>query len=130
MGIDLGITKLVHDSENRTFARLDEEAARERIDRRHRSLSRRQHNSENWNKVRQLLAYAYQRLKNRRKDYREKLAHWYTREYDAVFLEDLNVASMMQQEKNSRNIAAMSWYQTIKAFERHGEKNGLSRRSR
>jgi putative transposase len=63
-------------------------------------------------------------LNNRREDYHEKLAHWYTREYDAVFLEDLDVTSMMQQEKNNRNIAAMSWYQTLQAFERHEEKNG------
>ena len=124
VGIDLGITKLVHDSENRTFARLDEENDRERVEKRHRSLSRKQHNSENWNKARQSLARAYEQLKNRREDYREKLAHRYTREYDAVLLEDLDVASMMRQEKNSRNIAAMSWYQTLKAFERHGKKNG------
>jgi len=123
IGTDLGITKLIHDSENRTFSRLDEKADRKRIERRHRSLSRKQHNSENWDTARQLLARAYERLTNRREDYREKLAHWYTRKYDAVFLEDLDVASMMQQDKNSRNIAAMSWYQTIKAFERHGEKN-------
>jgi putative transposase len=124
VGIDLGITKLVHDSENRTFARLDEENDRERVEKRHRSLSRKQHNSENWNKARQSLARAYEQLKNRREDYREKLAHRYTREYDAVFLEDLDVASMIRQDKNSRNIAAMSWYQTLKAFERHGKKNG------
>ena len=124
VGIDLGITKFIHDSENRTFARLDEETDRERIENRHRSLSRKQHGSENWEKARQLLARAYERLKHRREDYREKLAHWYTREYDAVFLEDLDVASMMQQDRSSRNIAAMSWYQTIKTFERHGEKNG------
>jgi putative transposase len=124
VGIDLGITKLVHDSENRTFARLDEETDRNRIERRHRSLSRKQHDSDNWDKARQSLARAYERLKNRREDYREKLAHWYTREYDAVFLEDLDVASMMQQDKSSRNIAAMSWRQTIKSFERHGKKNG------
>jgi putative transposase len=124
VGIDLGITKFVHDSENRTFARLDEKAARKRIERRHRLLSRKQHESENWDKARKSLARAYERLTNRREDYREKLAHWYTREYDAVFLEDLDVASMMQQHKNSRNIAAMSWYQTIRAFERHGRMNG------
>ncbi|MFB6299078.1 MAG: RNA-guided endonuclease InsQ/TnpB family protein, partial [Halobacteriales archaeon] len=124
VGIDLGITKLVHDSENRTFARLDEEDDRKRIERRHRLLSRKQHGSANWDKARQLLAKAYERLKTRRKDYREKLANWYTREYNAVFLEDLDVASMMQQDRSSRNIAAMSWYQTIQAFKRHGEKNG------
>jgi putative transposase len=124
VGIDLGITKFVHDSENRAFARLDEAADRERVEKRHRLLSRKQHESENWDKARRSLAQAYERLKNRREDYREKLAHWYTREYDAVFLEDLDVASMTQQDTNARNIAAMSWYETVQAFKRHGEKNG------
>ncbi len=42
-------------------------------------------------------------------------------ESDAGFLEELDVASTMQQEgsKNSRNIGSMSWYQTVQAFERH-----------
>jgi putative transposase len=75
VGIDLGITKFVHDSVNRAFARLDEETDRERIEKRHRSLSRKQHESANWNRARQSLARAYERVKNRRKDYREKLAH-------------------------------------------------------
>jgi putative transposase len=70
------------------------------------------------------LARAYERLNNRREDYREKLASWYTEEYDAVFLEDLDVGSMMQQNGNSRNIVSMSWYKLRKAFERHGKKNG------
>ena len=124
VGIDLGITKFAHDSENRAFARLDEETDRERIEKRHRLLSRKQHESANWNRARQSLARAYERVKNRREDYREKLAHWYTREYDAVFLEDLDVASMTQQDRNARNIASMSWRATLHAFERHGEKNG------
>jgi putative transposase len=124
IGIDLGITKFIHDSENREFARLDEDKDRERIEKRHRSLSRKEHESENWDRARQSLARAYNRLKNRRDDYREKLAHWYTREYDAVFLEDLDVAAMTQQDRNARNIAAMSWRATITAFERHSNKNG------
>jgi putative transposase len=124
VGIDLGITKLIHDSDGRTFAPLDEEQDRERIEKRHRDLSRKQHESENWNEARQDLARAYERLNNRRKDYREKLASWYTRQYDAVFLEDLDVGSMMRQGGNSRNIASMSWYKLRKAFERHGKKNG------
>ena len=124
VGIDLGITKFIHDSENRTFARLDEEDDRERIDRRHRDLSSKKYGSKNWEKARKALAKAYQRLNNRREDYREKIAHWYTTRYDIVFLEDLDVAEMMRQDKNARNIAAMSWYETIQTFERHGDKNG------
>ena len=124
VGIDLGITKLTHDSNSRTFAPLDDDRDRERIEKRHRSLSRKQHESENWNKARQELARAYERLNNRREDYREKLASWYTEQYDAVFLEDLDVGSMIRQDGNSRNIASMSWYKLRKAFEHHGEKNG------
>jgi len=124
VGIDLGITKFIHDSNNHSFESLDEQQDRERIDRRHRNLSRKEYGSNNWQKARQSLARAYERLSNRRKDYREKLAHEYTTRYDAVFLEDLEVRSMTEGRRNSRNVAAMSWRQTIQAFKRHGEKNG------
>ena len=67
---------------------------------------------------------ATNRLQNRREDYREKLAHEYTTRYDAVFLEELDVKAMIEDDGNSRNIAAMSWRETIQAFKRHGEKNG------
>ncbi|TYL38026.1 transposase [Natronococcus pandeyae] len=124
VGIDLGITKFIHDSGGRAFKPLDEEADRERIDKRHQAVSRKEHESNNWNKARQRLARAYERLSNKRKAYREALANAYTKRYDAVFLEDLNVGSMMRQNGNSRNIAAMSWYVALQTFQRFGEKNG------
>jgi len=124
VGIDLGITKFIHDSDNRAFNPLNEERDRDRIENRHRDLSQKTFGSNNWEKSRQSLAKAYKRLRNRRDDYREKLAHQYTSKYDAVFLEDLNVKPMLEHEGNSRNIASMSWRQTIHAFKRHGKKNG------
>jgi len=124
VGIDLGITKFIHDSNGRAFRPLVEEEDRERIDKRHQSVSRKEHESNNWNKARQRLARAYERLSNKRKAYREALANAYTQRYDAVFLEDLKVSSMMQQKGNSRSIASMSWYETLQTFQRFGEKNG------
>ena len=124
VGIDLGITTFIHDSDGLSFESLDEQRDRDRIERRHRTLSRKEHGSNNWEKARQRLARAYDRLDNRREDYREKLAHEYTTRYDAVFLEDLDVKAMKEDDRNSRNIAAMSWRQTIQAFKRHGVKNG------
>lgn len=124
VGIDLGITKFIHDSDGRAFRPLDEEQDRERIEKRHQTVSRKEHESNNWNKARQRLARAYERLSNKRKAYRETLANAYTQRYDAVFLEDLNVGTMMQQNGNSRNIASMSWYETLQTFQRFGEKNG------
>ena len=124
VGIDLGITKFIHDSDNRSFESLDEQRDRDRIDHRHRELSRKEYGSNNWVKARRSLSRAYERLHNRREDYREKLAHEYTTRYDAVFLEDLDVKSMTEGDMNSRNVASMSWRKTIKAFKRHGKKNG------
>jgi len=124
VGIDLGITKFIHDSDRRAFRPLDGEEDRDRIDKRHQVVSRKEHESNNWNEARRRLARAYERLSNKRKAYREALANAYTQRYDAVFLEDLNVGSMMQQNGNSRNIAAMSWYETLQTFQRFGEKNG------
>ncbi|MFW6383815.1 MAG: RNA-guided endonuclease InsQ/TnpB family protein [Halodesulfurarchaeum sp.] len=124
VGIDLGITSFIYDSASRSFQSLDEQTERERIERRHRDLSRKEYGSNNSERARQKLAQAYERLRNRRRDYREKLAHEYTSRYDAVFLEDLDVKSLFEGERNSRNIAGMSWRKTIQTFKRHGKKNG------
>lgn len=66
VGIDLGITKFIHDSDGRAFAPLDEETDRDRIDKRHQAVSRKEHESNNWNKARRRLARAYERLSNKR----------------------------------------------------------------
>ena len=124
VGIDLGITKFIHDSDGRSFRPLDEESDRERIEKRHQAVSRKEYEPNNWNKARQRLARAYERLSNKRKAYREALANAYTQRYDAVFLEDMNVGSMMKQNGSCRNIVAMSWYETLQTFQRFGEKNG------
>jgi Transposase and inactivated derivatives len=104
VGIDIGMTKFINDSDGRTFAPLDGKKDREQIETRHRDISRKEHKSDNWNKTQQDLARVYEQLNN----HREKLASWYTQEYDVVFLGDLNVGSMMRQIGTSRNIASMS----------------------
>ena len=124
VGIDLGILKLTHDSDGSAVTPLDESEDRERIEKRHRALSRKQHASANWEKARVKLAEAYERLSNKRKDFIEKLARSYTTQYDAVFLERLNVRGMLEQDSNGRNIASMAWGDAIKTFEWHGNKNG------
>jgi len=124
VGIDLGILKFAHDSDGNAVTPLDESEDRECIEKRHRALSRKQHGSSNWEKARVKLVEAYERLANKRTDFIEKLAHSYTTQYSAVFLEKLAVREMLEQDSNGRNIASMSWSETIKTFERHGDKNG------
>lgn len=124
VGIDVGITKLIHDSDGRAVTPSDESGAWRRIERRHRELSRKQHGSNNWDTARQNLAAAYEELKNRREDLQAKLASWYTRRFDAVFLEDIHARDMLERYPNSKKIASMSWRKLISMFQHHGEKNG------
>lgn len=116
--------KEVHSRLNRASpVPLDEEQDRRRIEKQHRVVSRKEYNSNTWNKIRQRLAKAYARLNNRWDDVTEKLTHDYTTPYDDVFLEDLDSGGMLRQFGNSRNIVAMSWRKTVIAFQRQGEKN-------
>jgi len=124
VGIDLGILTFAHDSDGNAVTPLEESEDRERIEKRHRAVSRKQHGSTNWEKTRVKLAEAYERLSNKRKDFIEKLARSYTTQYSAIFLEKLNVREMLEQDSNGRNIASMSWSAAIKTFKRHGNKNG------
>lgn len=87
VGINLGITKFIHDFENRTFARTrksSESALRDDTARSPES------NTTQLSGI-QRDSYVHERIKKRRENYREKRAHWYAREYGAVFLEDLEV---------------------------------------
>ena len=66
VGIDLGILKFTHDSHGIAVTPLDESEDRERIEKRHRALSRKKHGSKNWEKARVKLAEAYEHLSNKR----------------------------------------------------------------
>lgn len=124
VGIDLGITTFIHDSDGREIGRLDLIEDRERLERAQRSLSRKQHGSNNWSKQRQRVAEVHQRMSNKKSDFKHKLAHFYTTTYDAVLLEDLNVKSMLDGDGNARNTQEVGWRDLIRIFEHHGRKNG------
>ena len=123
MGIDLDITKFIHDSDERAFRPIDEKEDREHIETRHQSMSCKEHESKTVRRrddAQQERTSGYRTSATRTT--KPSTAH--INQYDAVFLEALNVDSMIQQNGNSRNIAAMSWYETPQAFKRHGKKNG------
>ena len=78
VGIDLGILSFTHDSDGLAVTPPDCSEAIQRIDKRHREFSRKEHGSDNWEKARRRLAEAYEDLRNKFKDFREKLARAYT----------------------------------------------------
>ena len=107
VGIDLGITKFIHDSDGRAVFPADGRTDHERIEKRHQAISRNDHESNNWETKRQRLGKSYELLSGERRAYREELANAYTKRYDTVVLEDLNVSIMMNQNVKSRNIMSL-----------------------
>lgn len=56
-------------------------------------------------------------------DFKNKLAHFYTTEYDAVFLKVL-VRGVLEDDGNARNKADVGWRDFFRVLRRHVEKNG------
>ncbi|ELY95692.1 transposase, IS605 OrfB family protein [Natrialba hulunbeirensis JCM 10989] len=124
VGLDLGVRNFIHDSEGRSIGRLDLADERDRLEREQRSLSRKQYESNNWEKQRRRVAEVHTRMSNKKRDYKHKLAYFYATKYDAVFVEDLNVKSMLEGDGNARNKAEVGWSDFRKILEHHCDKHG------
>lgn len=123
VGLDLGVLNFIHDSEGLSVGRLNLSEDRERLEREQRSLSRKDYESNNWQKQRRRVAEVHARMSNKKRDYKHKLAHFYTTQYDAVFVEDLNVRGMLEGQGNARNKAEVGWRDFITILKHHGKKN-------
>jgi putative transposase len=102
VGIDLGIQNYIHTSDGKTVDWLDLEDEYERLRREQRSLSRKKRGSNNWERQRRKVANMKRTIRRKVLDFQHKLTTWLCKEYDAVFLEDLNVQSMLQGDGNAR----------------------------
>ncbi|SEP94088.1 RNA-guided endonuclease InsQ/TnpB family protein [Natrinema salaciae] len=124
VGLDLGILNFIHDSDGRSIGRRDLSDERERLEREQRSLSRKQYESNNWEAQRRRVAEVHARMSNKKRDYKHKLAHFYATEYDAVFVENLNVKSMLENNDNARNKHEVGWSKFRAILEHHCDKHG------
>ncbi len=124
VGLDLGVFNYIHDSEGCSIARLDLSDERERLEREQRSLSRKQYESRNWEKQRRRVAKVHARMSNKKRDYKHKIAHFYATNYEAVFVENLNVKSMLEGDGNARNKAEVGWSDFRAILEHHCNKHG------
>ena len=124
VGIDLGICNFIYDSDGRQIGRPDLSADRDRLEREQRNLSRKEHGSTNWENQRQTVAEVHKRMRDKKRDFKHKVAAFYTREYDAVFVEDLNVKGMLEGDRNGRNTHEVGWRDFITILKHHGRKRG------
>jgi len=113
VGIDLGILNYIHTSDGKTVGWLDLEDDYERLRREQRRLSRKDHGSRNYERQRRKVAKVKRRIRRKVLDYQHKLTTWLVNEYDAVFVEDLDVKAMLRGDGNARNKQDAAWRQFI-----------------
>jgi putative transposase len=109
VGIDVGILKYAHDTDGTAVESLELSAERERLERAHRDLSRKEHGSNNWEQQRKVVAQRHAALKRKRRDFLHKLSNYYATEYDLVAVEDLDVKRLVELPGNSRSRASAAW---------------------
>ncbi len=117
VGVDLGIRNYIHTSDGLSVGKLDVEMEYERLRKAQRTLSRREHGSENWEKQRQRVASIKRRIRRKVLDFQHKLTTWLVTEYDAVFVEDLDMKRMLEDSQNARNKQDAAWRQFITLLE-------------
>lgn len=124
VGIDLGIIHYLHTSDGHVVERPDLEDEYERLRREQRSLARKQQGSNNWEKQRQTVAQTKRHIRRKVLDFQRKLTAWLVSEYDAVFVENLDVQPMLEADGNARNKQDAAWRQFISILEHQGDLTG------
>ena len=117
VGIDLGILNYIHTSDGKTVDWLALEDEYDRLRREQRKLSRKEKGSNNYEKQRRKVAKVKRHIRRKVLDYQHKITTWLVREYDAVFVEDLDVKELLEQSHNARNKQDAAWRQFITLLE-------------
>ncbi|HYA13962.1 MAG TPA: transposase, partial [Syntrophales bacterium] len=109
-GIDVGATTFLADSygnvvENpKYFRRVQKHLAR-----RQRSLSRKKKGSKRLKKARILVAKAYEKVTDKRRDFCHKTALWYVIRYNMICVESLMILNMVRNRHLAKSIMDSAW---------------------
>jgi putative transposase len=113
VGIDLGIKDLIILDDGAKFCHPDDiqgiVKAKRNLKKQQRKLARKQRGSKAYDVQRIKVAKAYEKITNIRKDYYHNLSRWLINNFDAIYLENLNVSGMIRNRKLARKIQEASW---------------------
>ncbi len=110
VGIDMGITKFCHDSNNHSVENpLFHDKSLKRLRRIDRGLSRKKFDSNNYKKHKNIRARLWERIYNKRHDFLHKESTAYSRQYDLIFLEKLKIDNMVKNHHLARHILDSGW---------------------
>ena len=115
VGVDLGIESLVTLSTGEKVGnpRWFEQEYK-RLRREQKKLSRKEKGSNNWERQRKRVAKVHQRIKDRRKDFIEKLTTRLVENFDVIVVENLSVKNMQQNGRLARHITQAGWSQIVR----------------
>lgn len=91
-----------------------------------RLLSKSKKGSNHWYSYKRRLNQIYANLKNRRTDWFFKTAHTLCKNYEFVFIEDLNMAGMMRRKGWGRKISDLGWASFVSILEHISAKYGVT----
>lgn len=111
VGLDLGIKDLIITSDGVKFVHPDKlvEKINLRLKRQQKILSRKTKGSNNYEKQRVKVARLHEKITNIKRNYYHEISSYLVSNYDAIYMEDLNVSGMIKNRKLSRAIHSASW---------------------
>jgi putative transposase len=110
VGIDVGVTKFAHDSNNHEVENpLFYVTAQRWLKRADRRLSRKQNGSKNREKTKSMRARLYERVYNKRRDFLHKLSTLYSKRYDVIFVERLQTLNMVKNHHLAKHVLDSGW---------------------
>ena len=111
VGIDLGVKDFIITSDGEVFKNKHFfKQSEDKIKKLQRQLSKRVKGSNNRNKIRIKIAKELERLTNQRLDYIHNAVNSLLRDYDYVFMEDLNVQGMLRNHNLAKAIQELGFY--------------------
>lgn len=126
VGIDVGITNFVYDSDglvikNPQILRKSEKKLKQA----QHKLSKKVKGSSNQFKQKIKLAKIHQKIKYKRNDFLHKVSRYYTNNYDTIFVEDLKIQNMVKNHHLAKSISDSSWNSFFQKLEYKAERAGI-----
>ena len=111
VGIDLGLTDLIITSDGIKFQRVSRqlEKANQLLKKAQKKLAKKEKGSKAREKARIRVARLYARITRIRNDYYHNISTWLVSNYDAIYVENLNVNGMLKNHRMARVIQEAAW---------------------